>query len=112
MMAPFAGRCWCRAQQQRMQLGIVARGRGGLVNLRQPSVRRVVVTVRGARPRTVPVLARYHARLLAAARFAGAGLICGGADPGGGTSPTRSSQHWTAGRACPGWAPPGWARRG
>ena len=27
----------------------------------------VVVTVRGARPRTVPVLARYHARLLAAA---------------------------------------------
>ena len=42
----------------------------------------VVVTVRGARPRAVPVLARYHARLLAAARFAGAGLICGGADPG------------------------------
>ena len=33
----------------------------------------VVVTVRGARPRTVPVLARYHARLLAAARFAGNG---------------------------------------
>ena len=28
----------------------------------------VVVTVRGARPRAVPVLARYHARLLAAAR--------------------------------------------
>jgi integrase len=42
----------------------------------------VVVTVRGARPRTVPVLGRYHARLLAAARFAGTGLICGGADPG------------------------------
>jgi integrase len=42
----------------------------------------VIVTVRGARPRAVPVLARYHARLLAAARFAGAGLICGGADPG------------------------------
>ncbi len=42
----------------------------------------VVVTVRGARPRTVPVLARYHARLLAAAAFAGSGLICGGADPG------------------------------
>jgi hypothetical protein len=40
------------------------------------------VTVRGARPRTVPVLARYHARLLAAARFAGTGLVCGGADPG------------------------------
>jgi integrase len=42
----------------------------------------IVVTVRGARPRTVPVLARYHARLLAAAAFAGTGLICGGADPG------------------------------
>ena len=42
----------------------------------------VIVAVRGARPRTVPVLARYHARLLAAARFAGNGLICGGADPG------------------------------
>jgi hypothetical protein len=42
----------------------------------------VIVSVRGARPRTVPVLARYHARLLAAARFAGAGLVCGGTDPG------------------------------
>lgn len=42
----------------------------------------VVVTVRGARPRAVPALARYHAPLLAAARAAGAGLICGGADPG------------------------------
>jgi hypothetical protein len=42
----------------------------------------VVVTVRGARPRAVPVLARYHAPLLAAARFAGTALICGGTDPG------------------------------
>jgi integrase len=42
----------------------------------------VVVTVRGPRPRTVPVLARYHAPLLAAARSAGAALICGGTDPG------------------------------
>ena len=42
----------------------------------------VVVTVRGARARTVPVLARYHAPLLAAARLAGTGLICGGAHPG------------------------------
>jgi len=38
--------------------------------------------VRGARPRAVPVLARYHARLLAAARAAGTGLVCGGTDPG------------------------------
>jgi hypothetical protein len=41
----------------------------------------VLVTVRGARPRTVPVLSRYHARLLAAGRFAGTGLICGGTRP-------------------------------
>jgi integrase len=42
----------------------------------------VIVAVGGARPRTVPVLARYHARLLAAAESAGAGLVCGGTDPG------------------------------
>ena len=30
----------------------------------------------------MPVLARYHARLLSAAASAGTGLICGGADPG------------------------------
>jgi hypothetical protein len=42
----------------------------------------MIVIVRGARPRMVPVLARYHARLLASARFAGTGLVCGGADPG------------------------------
>jgi integrase len=41
----------------------------------------VLVSVRGTRPRTVPVLARYHARLLAAAASAGTGLVCGGADP-------------------------------
>ena len=44
--------------------------------------RGVVVAVRGSRPRAVPALARYHAPLLAAARFAGNGLICGGTDPG------------------------------
>jgi integrase len=53
--------------------------RGGDVACRSGGV---VVAVRGARPRTVPVLARYHARLLAAAGSAGAGLVCGGADPG------------------------------
>jgi len=42
----------------------------------------VLVTVRGVRARTVPVLSRYHGRLLAAARFAGRGLVCGGNDPG------------------------------
>ena len=42
----------------------------------------VVVQVRGRRPRVVPVLARYHDRLLAAAGFAGDGLLTGGTDPG------------------------------
>jgi integrase len=60
--------------------------RGDLRGMRGADVKRrsggVVVTVRGARPRTVPVLARYHAPLLAAARFARTALICGGADPG------------------------------
>jgi hypothetical protein len=41
----------------------------------------VIVAVRGARPRAVPVLSRYHDRLLAAARFAGTAPVCGGADP-------------------------------
>jgi integrase len=60
--------------------------RGDLRDVRGTDVARrsggVVVTVRGARPRTVPVLACYHARLLAAAELAGTGLVCGGADPG------------------------------
>jgi integrase len=42
----------------------------------------VIVEVGGPRARAVPVLARYQGRLLAAARFARAGLICGGTDPG------------------------------
>jgi integrase len=42
----------------------------------------VIVAVRGPLPRTVPVLERYQDQLLAAARFAGAGLICGGTEPG------------------------------
>jgi integrase len=42
----------------------------------------VVVTVRGRRPRTVPVLARYHGPLLESARFAGGQLVTGGTDPG------------------------------
>jgi integrase len=53
--------------------------RGGDVACRSGGV---VVQVRGGRARVVPVLARHHARLLAAARSAGTGLVCGGADPG------------------------------
>src|SRR5258708_8409534 len=41
----------------------------------------VIVEVRGRRPRVVPVLARYHQRLLAAAGHAGERLITGGTDP-------------------------------
>ena len=81
------------ALERRMRVtGLVCLGagagliRGGLREVRGADVAcrsgGVVVIVRGARPRTVPVLARYHARLLAAARAAGTGPICGGADPG------------------------------
>ena len=45
----------------------------------------VIVDVRGARPRAVPVLARYHGLLLASAAFAGSGLVTGGTEPGGRT---------------------------
>jgi integrase len=41
----------------------------------------VIVQVRGRRPRAVPVLARYHEPLLAAAAFAGTGLVTGGTSP-------------------------------
>ena len=41
----------------------------------------VLVQVSGRRPRAVPVLARYHQLLLAAAAFAGTGLVTGGHDP-------------------------------
>lgn len=41
----------------------------------------VIADVHGARPRAVPVLARYHEPLLASAAFAGDGLVTGGADP-------------------------------
>jgi integrase len=42
----------------------------------------VIVAVRGGRaPRTVPVLARYHARLLEAAAFAGGNFLTGGELP-------------------------------
>ena len=42
----------------------------------------VIVTVRGGRaPRVVPVLARYHAPLLAAGAFAGPNFLTGGTEP-------------------------------
>ena len=42
----------------------------------------VVIQARGPRPRSVPVLARYHEPLLASAASAGPGLVTGGTDPG------------------------------
>ena len=58
--------------------------RGGLRDVRGTGVacRSGGVIVRVRRARVVPVLAGYHAPLLAAARATGNGLICGGADPG------------------------------
>jgi integrase len=79
-------------QRQMRAAGLVCLGAGaGLIRADLREVRGtdvacrsggVLVIVRGARPRTVPVLARYHPRLLAAAASAGNALICGGADPG------------------------------
>jgi hypothetical protein len=80
------------AQRRMRAAGLVCLGAGaGLIRADLRDVRGqdviarsggLVVAVRGPHARVVPVLARYHARLLAAARFAGTGLICGGADPG------------------------------
>jgi integrase len=80
------------AERQVRAAGLVCLGAGAgviradLRDVRGSDVARrsggVVVTVRGARARTVPVLARYQGRLLAAARFAGDGLVCGGAEHG------------------------------
>jgi hypothetical protein len=80
------------AERRMRTAGLVCLGAGaGLIRADLRAVRGtdvacrsggVVVTVRGARPRAVPVLARYHGRLLAAAAFAGTGLVCGGTDPG------------------------------
>jgi len=80
------------AERRMRAAGLVCLGAGaGLIRADLRAVRGtdvicrsggVIVQVRGARPRTVPVLARYHGRLLAAAASAGNALICGGADPG------------------------------
>jgi integrase len=79
------------AERRMRAAGLVCLGAGaGLVRCDLRQVRGsdvacrsggVLVTVRGPRARAVPVLSRYHARLLAAASSAGAGLICGGTDP-------------------------------
>jgi len=80
------------AERRMRAAGLVCLGAGaGLIradlrDVRGTDVARraggVIVQVRGQRARVVPVLARYHRPLLAAARFAGSALICGGSDPG------------------------------
>ncbi len=61
----------------------------------------VMVEVRGSRPRVVPVLARYHAPLLAAAGFAGTGLVTGGTDPGRRNVTTRLISSLAGGAGLP-----------
>ena len=74
----------------------------------------VLVTVRGgARPRAVPVLARYHQPLLAAAAFAGTGLITGGPDPARRNITTQLTRALAGGTGLPRLEisrlrPPGW----
>jgi hypothetical protein len=80
------------AERQARASGLVCLGagagliRGDLRDVRGTDVAcrsgGVVVQVSGPRPRTVPVLARYHGPLLAAAASAGGGPVCGGRDPG------------------------------
>ena len=101
------------AERRMRAAGLVALGAGaGLIRADLRDVRGsdvrcrsggMVVTVRGARPRVVPVLSRYHARLLAAARAAGKDRgrgdeQCGhrerdeGADERGGTAAKRRQE--------------------
>ena len=80
------------AERRMRAAGLVCLGAGaGLIRADLRAVRGsdvlrrsggVIVQVAGRRPRAVPVLPRYHARLLAAARSAGTGLVTGGTDPG------------------------------
>ena len=75
------------ARRQRLS-GLVALGAGaGLMGADLRAVRGsdvvarsggVIFGVAGGRPRVVPVLARYHDRVLAAAHFAGTGYVIGG----------------------------------
>ena len=68
-----------------------------------------------ARPRAVPVLARYHEPLLASAAFAGEHLLTGGTDPAGGNITNPLTRSLAGGSGLPPWtpagcAPPGWPR--
>ena len=81
-----------RAARRMRAAGLVCLGAGaGLIRADLRAVRGtdisarsggVIVTVRGRRPRAVPVLARYHEPLLESAGFAAGQMVTGGADPG------------------------------
>jgi integrase len=76
------------AQRRMRAAGLICLGAGaGLIRSDLHDVRGtdvafrsggVIVTVRGPRERTVPVLSRYQGPLLEAAAFAGGALVCGG----------------------------------
>ena len=71
LICPGAGAGLIRADLRAVRGTGITRRSGG-----------VIADVRGGRrPRAVPVLARYHAPLLASAAFAGTSLVTGGADP-------------------------------
>jgi len=70
LVCPGAGAGLIRADLRHVRGSDIALRSGG-----------AVAEVRGARPRVVPVLARYHGPLPAAAQFAGDDLITGGTDP-------------------------------
>ncbi len=61
----------------------------------------VVVQARGARPRAVPVLARYHQHCSPRRSSRGAGCSSAAVTPPGATSPARWWPRWPGGRAAP-----------
>ena len=72
----------------------------------------VIVQVRGARPRSVPVLARHQARLLEAAEFAGQCFLTGGDKPERGNITNPLTRSLAGGTGLPPPAPAGFGPRG
>jgi hypothetical protein len=80
--------------------------RSGLRNVRGTGICArpggVIVTVRAGRaPRAVPVLARYHVPLLAAAAFAGQNFLTGGTQPGRGNTTNPLTRSLAGGTGLP-----------
>ncbi len=109
--------------RQARAVGLVCLGagagliRGDLRNVRGTDVTArpggVIVAVTGGRaPRAVPVLARYHARLLAAAAFAGENFLTGGTEPERGNITNPLTRSLAGGGGLPPWTPPGCAPPG